>query len=344
MRFVRRFAIALMALAPILTLATPRAAAGDSGDTPGVSVSGESFVPKGVVHEGDLVSVLGDVRIDGEVTGQVVVVMGSLELSGTVRGDCVSVMTRTHLAPSAQVDGEMVNVGWSPARDPGSRIAGQLVNVNFMNLVPFAGHGGGLSGIIRFLFILRLIRLAFLFLMLFLIAALIPRRLAIMAAAFPGRWGAALLTGLLVYVGVLLAMVILVATLIGIPLALFLWFVVKVIKWVGLAAILYLMGNSAGRNLFRRDLPHLASVLCGFVIFAVINLVPILGWLFGMVMSALALGTALVTRFGTEVQPAMMPAPPGAAPAGPPAGSPTTGSQDPAIGAPPAPQAPPVVS
>jgi hypothetical protein len=287
---------------PILA---PIAAATSAGA--GVSVSEEAFVPKGQIHDDDLVVVLGDARVDGEVTGSIVVVMGSLELSGHAHQDVVSVMSRTHLAPSAQVDGQLVSVGWSVVRDEGSKIDGQVVNVNFMNLVPFAGHGGGISGFLRFLYILHLIKLAFLFVVLVIITALMPRRLATIAAAFPSKWGWAFLVGLLVYTGVVLGAIFLFVTLIGIPLALVLWYAAKVMKWIGLAAIFYLMGQTMGRNLFKRELPHLASVLGGFVLFAAASLIPILGWVLTMILSIMSLGIVLVTRFGAE--PAASPAP-----------------------------------
>lgn len=285
-------------------------------DAPVVGLSETALVPKGQVHQGDLVSILGDVKVDGEVTGSIVVVMGSLELNGRAHMDVVSVMSRTHLAGTAQVDGQFVNVGWSPIRDQGSSVSGEVVNVSFMNLLPFAGHGGGIGGIIRFLLIWHLIKLAGLFIILLLITALIPRRLAIMAEQFPARWGWSFLVGLLTYAGVWIGVLFLAITLIGIPLALVLWFTAKMLKWVGLAAIFYLLGNSMGRNLSRRDLPHLASVLAGFVLYALVSLVPLVGMVFSWALSILALGLVLTTRFGAE--PASIPAPGAPAPQPPP--------------------------
>lgn len=280
----------------------------DVSISPDLAIGQSSYVPRGEVHDGDLVSVMGDVRVEGEVTGQIVVVMGSLDLSGTAHGDVVSVMSRTHLADTARVGGQLVGVGWSVQREMGSEVGGQVVNIGFMNLLPFAGHGGGLSGILRFLFILHLIKLTFLFVILLVITALVPRRLSVIAAAFPQRWGWALLVGLLTYCGVLIGVFILACTLIGIPLAFALWYLAKGIKWVGLASIFYLVGQTAGRNLFRRELPHLASVLGGFVVYALMTLVPGLGWAFNLIMSMLALGLALVTRLGAEPAPLAHPA------------------------------------
>jgi len=345
-RFAATGLLVLLAVAPAVVLAAPPPALYAPGGvtaplaitatvSPSVALSEDSYVPAGTVHDGDLVSIMGDVRIEGEVTGSVVVVMGSIELSGQVRGDMVSVMSRSHLAEKATIDGEFVSVGWSPQRDQGSQIGGEIVNVNFMNLLPFAGHGGGIRGLLRFLLIWHLIKLTFLFIILLVITALLPRRLSAMASAFPSRWGWSFLVGLLTYAGVLIGTIVLGVTVIGIPLALMLWFVAKMLKWVGLAAIFYLMGQSMGRNLFRREMPHIASVLGGFVLYALMSMVPLLGWLFGMVLSILALGLVLVTRFGAE--PALTPTPATvtSGPAAPPPHPSTPPPAVPAVGEPP---------
>jgi hypothetical protein len=329
-----RATCAAMALAA-LTLGSPALAAKPAADpsqdrTPAIHVNvdagaqsvgfvEDAYVAQGQIHDGDLVSIMGNVRVDGKVTGTVVVVMGSIEIGGDVEGEVVSVMSRAHLGPNAHVGGQMVGVGWSIARDVGSRVEGEIVNIGFMNLVPFAGQGG-LAGFLRFLLIVHLITLAFLFLVLLIITALIPRRLSVMADAFPTKWGWSFLTGVLTYAGVVIGVVILACTIIGIPLALLLAFLAAVAKWIGLAALCYLIGRTAGRNLFNRELPHLACVLGGFVVYALLSLVPFVGWVFSMLMKILGVGLALYTKFGAEPAPQPLPsaAPPLAGATAPP--------------------------
>jgi hypothetical protein len=267
--------------------------------SPDVSISEDAFVPKGQIHEGDLVAIFGKVRVEGTVTGQVVVVLGSLDLSGEVQGDTVSILSATTLGETARIHGQLVNVGGALDQAAGSRVDGERVNVNFLRFIPFAGEGG-LSALLRAIFILKLMLLALLFLFVLLATALVPRRLSVMAGEFPRRWGWALLVGLGTYVGVVIGGFILVCTIIGIPLALALLPAMWVTKILGLASIFFLIGNTAGRNLFNRDLPHLASVLGGFVVYAVLALIPFFGFAFKGVMSLLAVGIVLLTRFGSE--------------------------------------------
>ncbi len=300
--------------------------------SPTVTISDEAYVPKGEVHHDDIVCILGKVRVEGEVTGDVVVILGSLDISGTVRGDVVGIMSPTHIRENAEIQGDLVSIGGPLDRSPASSVGGQEVKLNFLDLVPFLR--GGWAGLWKLLFLIKLAKLAGLFLMLLLVTALVPRRISVIAVSFPDRWAMSILAGLIAYCATIVLCVILAVTLIGIPLAIALWFAAKVVKWIGLASILFLIGHTLGRNVLKRELSHLAAVLGGFAVYAVISLVPIFGGVFAMVMSVLALGIAILTRFGSEegwkkpdASPASNVSPPPASPTGaPPVYSPAPGA------------------
>lgn len=263
-----------------------------------VAVTEDAHVGAGEVHHDDIVAILGDVKIEGEVTGDVVVIMGTLEISGRVDGDVVAVMTPVRLDDTADLKGSLVNIGGRLGRADGARLDGELVDFGFLDAIPFLK--GGLAGFWRFIYILKLISLALLFLAILLITALVPQRLSVIAAAFPSRWGMAILAGILGYCVTIVLGFILICTLIGIPLAIGLFFAAKVVKWIGLASLFFLIGHTLGRNLFKRDLSHVAAVLGGFAVYALISLVPIFGGVFSSVMGVLALGISILTRFGSE--------------------------------------------
>lgn len=273
----------------------------DAHGNEAVAVWDEVRVGKDEVHDSDVVAVLGNASIEGRVTGDVVVVLGDLDLSGEVQGDVVTILSHPRIASTARIKGDLVNVGWSvDGKIASDQVGGEIVNVNFLSFVPFAGKGGGLWGLVRIFFIFKLMKLAALFLIVLLITALVPRRLATISAAFPQRWGYAVLAGLLAYTGLVIGSILLAATVIGIPLALALVCAFLVVKWLGLASILFLIGHTAGRNLFGRDLPHIASVLGGFAVYAVVCLVPFFGLTFGLAISVLGVGIAILTRFGSD--------------------------------------------
>lgn len=271
----------------------------DAG-TGDVTISGSEHVDKNEVRDSDVVAIFGDARIEGKVNGDVVVILGSLDLSGSVGGDVVSVMSHTKVADTASIAGDMVTVGWPPeGLIRREQVRGQIVDISFMRFVPFTGKGG-LSGLLRLWFMVKLMRLAGLFLILLLVTALVPRRLETISAAFPRKWGYAILAGLLTYAGIAIGCVLLGITIIGIPLAAALYCALMITKWLGLASILFLMGQTIGRNVFSRDLPHVASVLGGFAVYALLFLIPFFGFVFWFVASVLAVGIAVLTRFGSE--------------------------------------------
>jgi hypothetical protein len=296
----------ILAVAAALAICLPGLAMAahedDPADAPGrpanVSISDTAHVPEGQVHDNDIVTISGDVKIDGKVSGDVVVIAGTLDLEGTVDGQVVLIMSEGHLGEEAEIGGDLVSVGGHLDRAPEARIGGEVVSLNLGDLLPPLGHGGW-TGLARLFYVLELIKLAGLFLAMLLVTALVPARLSVIATAFPRRWGMAILAGLVAYCVTFVLCLILAVTIIGIPLAIALWFVVKVIKWIGLAAILYLIGGTAGKNLFKRDLAHAPAVLGGFVVYAILSLIPLFGWVVCMTMSVLALGMSLLTRFGS---------------------------------------------
>ncbi len=90
-----------------------------------VRIFGDVTVREGEEVTGQVVAVIGSVKIDGEVGDQVVAVLGSVDLGphAVVRGDIVSVGGRVRRAPGAQVRGGVTEVGvgetgWNPGALP----------------------------------------------------------------------------------------------------------------------------------------------------------------------------------------------------------------------------------
>ena len=101
---------------------------------------------------------------------------------------------------SGQIEGKVTD-------DKGQSVPGATISVTGAQGLQAARTGndgrfsipflkGGWSGFWKFMLLLKLASLAGLFLMLLLITALIPRRLSVIAAAFPNRWPMSILVGL----------------------------------------------------------------------------------------------------------------------------------------------------
>jgi len=287
--------------------------------------SGDIRVPSHVNRRGMVFSLGGDVVIEGTVR-EVIVVGGSVRVTGgKVRGQVVGVLSRITLE-DAVIGDQLVNV-LGGLTNRGSYIDGQTVNISLGNWFP---------GLTALVFWGRLFFLLAAFVMLLLLGALAPDRIRIIGEETPTRYVTAFFVGILGYLGLLVLVGLLSATLIGIPLALFGFYV---IKWLGVGGVFYAIGRRIGRG-FGAEMSVLGAVLITFAIYALIRVAPtplglpgmflssILWTLFFLLIEIPAVGMIILTRMGTRaggaaslVGPPMVPAGPAPAyPAAPPAG------------------------
>ena len=99
---------------------------------------------------GDRVRVFGDVRVgeDEAVSGQVVAVIGSVRIDGEVGDQVVAVLGSVDLGPKAVVNGDVVSVGGRVRRADGSQVRGGVTEVSLadadakLHLGPWMGGVG----------------------------------------------------------------------------------------------------------------------------------------------------------------------------------------------------------
>ena len=264
----RPAALALLALALALpSTATaanrsPRAVIStDDGQTVridrhGISItdsSGDSTVTlRGDVDAGPIV-VRGDgsgivrlfsdaeVRAGERVTGDVVAVFGSLRVDGEVTGSAVAVFGSLDLGPQALVRGDAVAVGGGLRESPGAHVTGQTVQVGFLPLTL------GLPGLPV---VLATITFAWLISLFFgwVAAALFPGRVARVAVTSSHRTAASLALGIASGPLVLIGMLLLMVTVVGIPVAVFLPFAYIAVVYLGQIAATYVLGCKLTRR------------------------------------------------------------------------------------------------
>ncbi len=303
-------------------------------------LSGDIHVPAGVRQRGSVVCIGGDVVIEGHVTQDVVVIFGSLELTGTVGGqvtivlsegvlrdatvsrELVSVLGSVELERST-IGGEMINILGSLDRDQLSRIRSQIINIGFGSWAP---------SFWAMLLWLRLFHKFVVFVLLVLLILLVPERIRLMADEAPVRYVSSFFFGLLGYIGMFVLVGLLTITVVGIPLAVLAFYV---LKWMGIAAIFHAVGLRVGRAT-GFSLSLFGSVLLVFGLYVVAFIAPatlhvtgllilfVLKLLFLLLVEIPAVGLVLCTRFGgrattTEIAPPAPQPPPVEAPAAGPA-------------------------
>ncbi len=189
-----------------------------------VRLFSDAEVPAGERVDGDVVAVFGSVRVAGEVTGSAVAVFGSLELE-----------------PGASVRGDAVAVGGGLREATGAHVGGQTVQVG---LLPFTLGLPGLPMVLMTIVLAWIVSLFFGW----IAGVLFPGRLARVAITSSRRTAASLALGIASGPLMLMAMLLLMVTVVGIPIAIFLPFVYLAVLYAGQIAATYVLGCKLTRR------------------------------------------------------------------------------------------------
>lgn len=303
-----------------------------------VSIFGDPIhIPADVYQVGSVVAIGADVVIEGEVRDDVVVISGNLRMTGSARRSVVGILSRVEL-DGAEVGDQLVNVAGNLEKHD-SDIHGQIVNIGFGGWLPDLPSSFGILGFI--IFWGRLFKLLVTFVVILLLVALVPDRVRAISEAAPPRFAAAFFVGLLGYLGVMILVAVVGLTVIGLPVVIVIFLV---LKWLGIVGIFHAVGSRIGRS-FGRELSLLGAVLIVFLPYALIVQLPLLFGLVGLIASGMiglflwlflevpAVGLVLLTRAGgpPRVTTVAAPAPqPAVAPPGPPQAPPPTVAPPPA--------------
>jgi uncharacterized RDD family membrane protein YckC len=285
-------------------------------------------------NAGDVVSILGDTRVTGEVSDSAVAVLGNTYIDGKVAGDTVTVLGDLDLGPRADIGGDAVVVGGSVRRDPAAVIHGSVQNV----LGGDFGSFGWLHAWVRHcLLYARPLAfahglgwawgLALACLALYVALALLFREgLSRCVRTFESQPGHTVLAGLSAALLTPVLLVLLCVTVIGIAAVPFVVFTLICVSLFGKAVMLGWLGGRITGNSGTNTTSHPAvAVLIGGAVVLVLYVVPILGFLVYKLLGFLGLGAVVytlilslrATRAAKEGPSAPTPPP---RPASPPAG------------------------
>ena len=255
-------------------------------------------------NAGDVVSILGDTRITGEVSDSAVAVLGNSTIDGKVNGDTVTVMGDLDLGPHAEIGGDAVVVGGSVRRDPAAVIHGSVQNV----LGGDFGSFGWLHAWVRhcLLFARPLAfahglgwawGLALACLALYVALALLFRDgLSKCVRTFETQPGHTVLAGLSAALLTPVLLVLLCVTVIGIAAVPFVVFALICAGLFGKAVMLaWLGGRITGKSGTATASHPAAAVLIGGAVVLVLYVVPILGFLVYKLLGFLGLGAVVYT-------------------------------------------------
>jgi hypothetical protein len=291
-------ALGLLVLLPLTLSAAAGERAGAGRD---VTVSAGETKDK-------VLSLGGNVLIEGTVREDVLVFGGSITVSGEVGKSVVGIGSHIVIRSTAKIGEDLAALGGTLEKEPGCDVAGDTLYFQTRELGDRLFEGGILEGALSLSVIPVIIVVKLVIIFLWLLAAvlgvaLFPKPLAFAAGEIRTHFWPALGTGavaiLIFTMGVFFA-ALLSFILIGIPIALALGVAGFIIKVFGRLAVFYFLGMSVLGGARKRTVSAMAAVLMGLLLFSLAGFVPILGFLFTLVMNAVGWGIAIRTKFGTR--------------------------------------------
>jgi secretin/TonB-like protein len=283
----------------------------------------------------EVVVLLGSVRLEaGATADQVTAVMGSIELGPgvSVEREVVAIGGDIHVSPGARVGADAVSIGGRIIIDEGGEVEGQQTSIDVPGLGGLLTLAGTRSlGPTRHHSALwrlgtLLLQFAVFFGLGLLVLVVFPRRVETLTGSLVHAPVKAVLTGVLGTLAVPVAIILLVATVVGIP------FIAVVVLALAVATVL---GYTALALHFGRALPFrferggaIVQLAIGTAILVAIGHIPLIGWLAWIAAWLFVFGVVLRTRFGTPphapppvygttAPPPMPPVPPPATGTGP---------------------------
>lgn len=333
---------AAAALAAVVLAAVPTLAAGQGAAQSSVS-AGRFVVPAGSVHRGDISVGAGTVVVRGTEIGSVHVGMGEIEVSGHVTGSAQIGMGQIVLSHDAVIGGatqeglgQLVRLGPGVPLPQAGQGGAATQSVMAMNAMPwgaiFASHralpGPGGFGIGPWLFglpfgaaglVLGLLTRVSWWLLSLAVAlallALFPEPTKAIARDIEGAPGLALGWGLLVALAAGPAIILLVVTLLGIPLAGLLAIALLAAKVMGYVAVSLILGARVLPPLGVTDARIGWTLVAGTLLLLLVGSIPLLGGLVDLVVALAGIGACGRTGFGSG-RPWFRPARPAPSPQG----------------------------
>lgn len=277
---------AALLVALVAAAAPASAQAEGKGDTQ-IVVTGRAEVRAG--ERADTVVIFdGPAVIDGTVDGAVVALNGDIRVTGTVDEDVVALRGRAIIESGARVGGDVVS-SESPQVAPGATVAGETrtVRFSFRAVGLFIWFAWWVAATVSLAILgLLLLRLA-------------PAAMASCLGVARNDFAAAAGWGLAVAIGLPIASVAVLLTLVGIPLGL-----LGLLSLALLYSLGYLVAALAlGRSIVKEPTSVYLSFLFGLGILRVVGLIPVIGGLVSFLATAVGLGALAIAGWRAARRP-----------------------------------------
>jgi hypothetical protein len=275
-------------------------------------LQGQGFVFKKdiVVEESEtqdnIISWGGEIHIKGRVTDSVINFGGTILIEGKVENTVVGFGSEIILKSNARIEGDVVSLGGTLEKDPGTIIEGDTIYFSTSDEVAtflkegFVGVFG--FSLIPLLLIFKLITLVIWFILGIILVAIFPKQVTFASNQIRTSFWPIFGTGILsivIFTGLIIFSVFLCFILIGIPILLALIAVGVIIKIFGRVVVFYFLGDWIFKAFGGKQASGLLAVLLGLILFGFIGFIPIFGSIFAFVLSIIGWGVVIRTKFGS---------------------------------------------
>ena len=263
------------------------------------------FLPSPSARPAALTSVGRDVTVSENVTGRVVVVFGSVMVNARVEGDVIVWGGDVAMGRGGSIGGNLSVFGGRIEALPDGRLPvdgtvstpGTLLNIYLAEMSQAPWEARPRAAAFRGLRVVGLAAwLAGTLLLLYLFGSPVARA----ALCAEEQWSGALLAGSLTvlsfFLGAAAALALLPAGL-SIPIALFVAGLAAGAKVFGMGALFLLLGQKLLKNVSPARRP--VALAAGFTVLGGISLLPFVGAVVWSAASIVAVGIAMLSRFGT---------------------------------------------
>jgi hypothetical protein len=296
--FIGGAAVLLSVLAAAPAFAQTEGAANDDSDQ--IVMTGRLDVPAGQTVD-TAVIFNGPALVEGTVRESLVVLNGDAEVSGTVRQDVIVLNGDLVVRSGAEVGGDLVTQS-TPQVEDGATVRGDRKSVATEFKIDEVGFGGRIVWWVAYsvsVLILGLLLLLF-----------APQLFPAVREAARTRLGASIGWGAGLFFLLPIGAVLLLVTVIGLPLGIFLLLALAFIYTLG-----YVVATlAAGSMIMRSSSNRFVVFLVGWVVLRLVALIPFLGgwlWFLGCVWGLGLLAVAIHRRPTIDTPaPAMPPMPP----------------------------------
>ena len=261
----------------------------------GLKLKKKLTVPEETVYPDSIVSVGGEIEINGVVEKSVVMIGGRLNLEGEVKEDVICFGSNVQIGKKAWIKGELLVIGGNLDRDIMSRVNGEFFYFRFdlkkieSTLIPIISD----SKTITFL---RILKIIFWLILTLVVLAIFPRKIDQALDIFDNnvlKIGMIGLLTLFTFIILLILFIMLTFLIIGIPLLLALIMSYFFILIFGRTVMFLYIGTKISKIFKSTGISPSILLLIGVVFYTLLKFLPYAGTLLLTIMNIIEIGIGI---------------------------------------------------